>query len=421
MSRLALNAPVLPWAVVLVVGILIWDAWFRQPAAEPVTEQTYKAVVVSEPAEKPKTVGVELLILPSQERITCYIHKDERSRQMALGDGLTVTMRLQNRSYVPAGNWQKASFPLQQLSLVERCRLRCLQFRHQLLLHYRQEGIEGAAYGVIAAMTLGDRSALTPEVRETFNVTGATHVLALSGLHLGIIYSLLSLLVVGRRFRVLSQLLIVVAIWAFAFLVGLPSSVVRSATMLSIYALLSLGARKRMSVNVLALTAVCMLAVRPLVLFDVGFQLSFLAVLGILLWVPLFEGLVSARFMQGHPVVRWLWGLFTVSFAAQLAVAPLIAYYFGRFPPYFLLTNLVVIPATTLILYVSLFMLVVPSVAAPVLVALTWLLTTWLGALSRLPLASIDGLHPSALTVVVIYAVILAANLWLRQKAVVRR
>ena len=323
--------------------------------------------------------------------------------------------------YVAGWKWQKRVLSLRNLSSIERCRISFLRLRHRLLLGYRQSGLGGDEYGVIAAMTLGDKSALTSELRETYSMTGAFHVLALSGLHLGIISYVLSLLVVGRRFRAVSQLLVIIAIWAFAFLVGLPSSVVRSATMFSLYALLSIGDRKKMSVNVLAVTAVCMLAANPLALFDVGFQMSFMAVLGILLWVPLFDRLVSWSYMQDHPAVRWLWGLLTVSLAAQLAVAPLIAYYFNRFSTWFLLTNLVVIPAVSVILYVSLFMLVVPSLAAPVLGAIVAWLNSVLGAFSRLPLASIEGLHPSVLTVAVIYAVIFAANLWLRQKAVARR
>ena len=445
MSRLALNAPVLPWAIVLVIGIVVWDAWFRQkqPVAWPEGEHTYEAVVISEPVAKPKTIAVDVLLLSTRQKIKCYIHTDERSSALTVGDGIVFSGRVQEINdyrrgtfnyrrymevhgftgsvYVAGWKWQKRVLSLRNLSSIERCRISFLRLRHRLLLGYRQSGLGGDEYGVIAAMTLGDKSALTSELRETYSMTGASHVLALSGLHLGIIYYVLSLLVVGRRFRAVSQLLVIIAIWAFAFLVGLPSSVVRSATMFSLYALLSIGDRKKMSVNVLAVTAVCMLAANPLALFDVGFQMSFMAVLGILLWVPLFDRLVSWSYMLDHPAVRWLWGLLTVSLAAQLAVAPLIAYYFNRFSTWFLLTNLVVIPAVSVILYVSLFMLVVPSLAAPVLGAIVAWLNSVLGAFSRLPLASIEGLHPSVLTVAVIYAVIFAANLWLRQKAVARR
>ena len=115
--------------------------------------------------------------------------------------------------------------------------------------------MDGCVYAVVAAMTLGDKSQLTKELRDTYAISGASHILALSGLHLGIIYTLLSLLLSRRRWQVLSQVVIIVCIWLFVFLVGLSASVVRSAVMVSIYALLSLGHRDKLSVNTLAFAA----------------------------------------------------------------------------------------------------------------------------------------------------------------------
>ena len=94
-------------------------------------------------------------------------------------------------------------------------------------------------------MALGDKSALTKELKDVYAVTGASHVLALSGLHLGMIYALLSLLVVGRKWRTISQILVIIGIWTYVFLVGMSVSVVRAAVMLSVYALLSIGHRDR--------------------------------------------------------------------------------------------------------------------------------------------------------------------------------
>ena len=190
------------------------------------------------------------------------------------------------------------------------------------------------AYAVVAAMTLGDKSALSQELREVYSVTGASHVLALSGLHLGIIYMLLTLLLGGSRFFTFSpfHFFTLSAIWSFVFLVGMPVSVVRSATMLTVYALLSLGHRDKMSVNTLAFTALLVLIVSPLSLFDIGFQMSYLSVFAILLMVPLSERLFPVGYLMTHRVIRWLWGMVAVSCAAQIGVAPLVAYYFGRLP-----------------------------------------------------------------------------------------
>lgn len=304
----------------------------------------------------------------------------------------------------------QGSEEVDQLSRVERTRQRCLQWRQQLLARYEAQGLEGEQYAVVAAMALGDKSALTKDVREVYAVTGASHVLALSGLHLGIIYTLLSLLVVGRRWQMLSQLVCILGIWAFAFLVGLSTSVVRSAIMLTVYALLSLGHRDKMSLNTLAFTAILMLMVNPRSLFDIGFQMSFMAVGSILLWMPVFRSVFSEVYLMDHPVVKWVWSLLGVSLAAQLGVAPLIAYYFGRFSTYFLLTNFIVVPAATLILYLSLVVLLIPGLAY-LLIYIVKLLNACLTYVAAIPGACIEGLHPTQIQTTMIYVIIVAVYL----------
>ena len=247
-------------------------------------------------------------------------------------------------------------------------------------------------------------------VREVYAVTGAAHVLALSGLHLGIIYALLSLLVVGRRWQMLSQLVCILGIWAFAFLVGLSASVVRSAIMLTVYALLSLGHRDKMSLNTLAFTAILMLVVSPRSLFDIGFQLSFMAVASILLWLPVFRGVFSEAYLMEYPLLKWVWSMAGVSLAAQLGVAPLIAFYFGRFSTYFLLTNFIVVPAATLILYLSLVVLLIPGLAY-LLICIVRLLNTCLAYIATIPGANIEGLHPTITQTTMIYVIIVAVYL----------
>ena len=133
-------------------------------------------------------------------------------------------------------------------SRIERTQQYFLHQRGLLLERLQSSGLSGDQYAIVAAMALGDKSALTHELKETYAKTGASHVLALSGLHLGIIYALLSMLVVGRRWQMISQVAIILSIWAFVFLVGMSTSVVRSAVMLSVYALLAIGHRHKMSV-----------------------------------------------------------------------------------------------------------------------------------------------------------------------------
>ena len=152
-------------------------------------------------------------------------------------------------------------------SRIERTQQYFLHQRTLLLERLRSAGLSDDQYAVVAAMALGDKSTLTHQLKETYSKTGASHILALSGLHLGIIYALLSMLVVGRRWQMITQVAIILSIWAFVFLVGMSASVVRSAVMLTVYALLAIGHRRKMSVNTLAFTAIIMLLVTPKAFF----------------------------------------------------------------------------------------------------------------------------------------------------------
>jgi len=424
-------------AIAVCFVVLGWLLMERQKASLvvdwPEGEVRYEAVAISEPVEKPKTMAVDVLLAKSGRKLKCYFYKDDRSRALHIGDGLKIQSRIEansewrrgtfdyrryleihgftGRTVVASWKWQKAKVSLKQLSRLERMRLTFLKYRNQLLSRLNPVAEENDdAYAVVAAMALGDKSALTQELKDVYSVTGASHILALSGLHLGIIYTLLSLFVFSRRWQMLSQIIIMLSIWGFVFLVGLSTSVMRSAVMLSVYALLSLGHRDRMSVNTLAFTAIVMLMVSPMSLFDVGFQMSYMAVFSILLFVPLVEGIFPAEYLMSHRVVRWLWGMVTVSLSAQIGTAPLITYYFGRFSCYFLPTNFIVIPAAMLILYLSLVVLLVPSLAF-VLFDIVAMLNGLLTKMASIPGASIDNLHPTKIQTTMIYVIIVAVYL----------
>ena len=305
---------------------------------------------------------------------------------------------------------QTISVEVQTESRLERSKSFFLQQRSKLLERFSESGMDADAYAVVAAMSLGDKSELTHDLKETYSVSGASHVLALSGLHLGLIYMLLSLFLPRRRWPALSQLFMILVVWMFVFLVGMSVSVVRSAVMFTVYGLLSIGNREKMSVNALAFTAIVMLVWNPSWLFDVGFQMSFMAVLAILLFVPLFEDVFPAAYLMEHRWLKWTWGMVAVSCSAQLGVAPLIAYYFGRFSTYFLLTNFVVVPATFLIISLSLVVLLFPSLAY-LLLYIVKSLNSILSGIATLPGACIDGLRPTILQVAMCYVVILCCYL----------
>lgn len=437
LSSLLNRAPIVPLALFLVVAIVvIVGPLVRQRLDKdwPKERTIIEAVVISEPVIKEKVVVVDLLTTQGHHKLKGRLSRDPHSEKVKLGDGLQISTYINKvhawkqghfdyqrymachgfsgELYARQGDWQQQQLSLAGLSLLERTKLRFLLWRHQLLESYRQWGVTDEAYGIVAAMTLGEKSQLDSTLKETYSLVGASHILALSGLHLMIIYTVVTLFVGWRRFRIASQVIIVLAIWAFAFLVGLSPSVVRAAFMISIYALLSLGHRERMSVNTLAFTAIVMLLVNPLSLYDMGFQFSFMAVLAIQLFCPMLERVIPLHVQMEHRWLKALWGLTSVSLAAQIGTAPLIAYYFGRFATYFLLSNFVVIPLATLLLYLALLSICTfwwSGLQSLLVVALSYivvLMNHLLEGIAHLPGCSIEGIHLSILQLACIYLLI---------------
>jgi competence protein ComEC len=419
----------------LLLGITLGSRQRQQlDVAWPEERQQVELVVTSEVKVKEKVVVFDALTADGKHKLRCSIHHDKFSKLIQIGQGLEVYTRIKkihewksgkfdNRQYMLThgftgelyagiNQWQPSSVMLKGLSMTDRLRLRFLVWRHQLLEHFRQQQMDNDAYGVITAMTLGDKTMLSKELKDTYSRVGASHILALSGLHLMIIYSVITLVIGWHRYRMATQIITVLAIWAFALLTGLSTSVVRSAFMISIYALLSLGYRERMSVNTLAFVAVVLLIINPMAIYDLGFQLSFLAVLGILLIHPLINNLVAADVQQQH---RWLssaWGLVTVSIAAQIATAPLVAYQFGRFSTWFLLSNFIVIPMSWLLLNVALLSIVLSwwswahDGLMPLLAWLTNSMNHALEWVAQLPMSSIEGIGLSTTQLYLIYIII---------------
>lgn len=394
-----INTPLLPVAVFLIIVIAIIR---MTGTGEPrITDgQWTEAVVASVPANKPKTLQVFLLLTETGERRSCYIWKDERSLQLRAGDNLLV--RINDGKFVRWNDWQRGGDGWNNISHLQRLRIKALVLRERLLSRLHIDDDDDEAQALIAAMVLGDKNVLTPELRNRYAVTGASHVLALSGLHLSIIYLLLTRLTLGRRRSWLTQGLVVLAIWGYVLLTGLPTSLIRAATMISIYSLFSLGGRRYAPLNVLCFTAIVMLLADSHALFDIGFQLSFMAMLGILLFAPLANSWFSARWRMEYRIVNWLFSLITMSVAAQIGTAPLVAYYFGRFSTWFLITNLIVVPLVTLILYTAMMALVFPPIAAAA-VSIAHVMNKAVDTISIMPLASVEGLHPSVLQVALCY------------------
>lgn len=303
----------------------------------------------------------------------------------------------------------------QSLSPIEHTILAAQSFRKQIEQEMQSLHIESQDYAVISAMALGDKSALDAETKESYSVAGTSHVLAVSGLHIAIIFQVIILMLGGKRKSRLTIVISTTAVWAYVILIGMPASAVRSATMISLYSFGVISRRQGASLNTLAFAYVIMLCFNPLSLFDLSFQMSFLAVASILLFQPLIAGLYEPQ----HTCTRWGWQLMSVSLAAQLGTIPIIMYYFGRISCYSVLTSFVAIPMATLVLYLSallfglLFLSNVPYLSmaslyaihlvARCLVSITQLGNTIFRLVTLLPGASIDGIHIGLVQVLLLY------------------
>ena len=315
----------------------------------------------------------------------------------------------------------------QSLSSFERTILKAQDFRQQAEQQLHTLHIGEQDFAVIAAMAMGDKSALNQETKEAYSISGTSHILAVSGLHIGIIFQLIILLLGGKRRSKLTIILSTTIVWAYVIFIGFPASAVRAATMLSIYSLVLLSLRPDPTLNTLALAYVIMVLVNPLNIFDIGFQMSFLAVASILLFYPLFFNLLSSH----SNIIRAIWGLFCVSLAAQIGTLPLIIFYFGRLSCYSLLTSFIAIPAATFILYLCALLFIlspltyIPCLATAieglmqivmnVLTAITQFINTAFKLTSMLPGASIEHIHLSLLQLLILYIAILAGYFALRK------
>ena len=425
----------LRWCFGLAVSILCFIGgwlgitWQLQHAVYsfPEEEIVYRVLITDAPQAKEHTYLCQTLLkerrdtagtYPIERTAILYLQQDSAVTRLKSGDELLISARisppLNNRNfdefdyarflmrkgisgtgYVASGKWTKQDGMnnLDLKSIASSC-------RRKMISLYQKLGFSGDELAVLSALTIGDKTELSDSVRESYSVAGASHILALSGLHIGLLYTLLFFILkpiarrgnIGRVIR--SVLLLLILLWAFAFFTGLSPSVVRSVSMFSILAMADMVGRQPLSLNTLAAAAWLMLFCNPAWLFDVGFQLSFLAVASILLIQKPIYHLITVKGRIG----KYIWGLISVSVAAQIGTAPLVMFYFSRFSVHFLLTNLVVIPFITIILYAAVIMLL--------LTPLSWLqivvaegvkkllegLNFFVRWVEQLPYASIDGI-----------------------------
>ncbi len=264
-----------------------------------------------------------------------------------------------------------------------------------------------------AALLLGYTDKLDAEIISAYSSSGALHVLSVSGLHVAIVYFVFSWLLFfldkHKHGQIFKSILLLLFLWFYAALTGLSPSVLRSATMLSFVIFAKAFNRQTNIYNTLAASVLFLLLINPYLIMDVGFQLSYLAVIGIVYIQPK----IHAWFEFDNWLLNQIWTITSVSIAAQVATCPLALFYFHQFPNYFLLSNLIVIPISTVIIYIGIAVFTFAQI--PVFVKylaivfswLIWLLNLSVKWMESLPFSVLQGVSISVLETWLLYGVII--------------
>lgn len=449
-ERLSLLFGASAMAAMFTVGGLVW-----QKDAESMLQRwseekgTFSAYFLETPRMGDKTTKALAMVtredgdsLGGRLSGMCYLYIANcvDAENMAIGEKITFTTKLKNPNnagnpaefdnerylyikgvtgtvYLPIYSWQKSG------SVSPTLHMRALALRENIVRLYERFNFGHEVKSVLSALTIGDKSELTREIKDTYSSVGASHVLALSGLHIGVFYMILSMLLPAWRSRrayiVLREALIIAVIWGFAFVAGFSPSIVRATILFTLFSLGRYARRDGSSLNALSFAAMAIIIFSPRSLFDVSFQLSFTAVLSIILLLPRIRKFLSCD--KHGRVYNYIADLLSVSLVAQIGTLPLIWYYFGAFPLYFLFANIVVVPVAFIIMSGAILLWVTSKIAfigstiAWLLGGVTGLMNNTLRFIESLPYAKItlpyiDALAAWCVALCIILAIVIIVN-----------
>jgi competence protein ComEC len=349
---------------------------------EPVFQDdgVYIATLLENPEERARTYRAEAIVTAAgrgdslekyRERLIIYFAKHDSINLPGTGDqiifsktpslfvndgnpyafdykGYMLRRGIYRQVWLPYDTWVNAG-----TDKAFRLRVLSEKVRERLLSIYQKNGLKDEQLAILSALTLGYKKSLDQDVRQTFANSGAMHVLAVSGLHVGIVFMAFrlafSFLKRNRTGRFVFALSAIALLWSYAFITGLSPSVMRAALMFSLVQAGDSMRRPYNIYNTLAASAFILLTIRPMLIFEVGFQLSYSAVFGIVYFQPKLSAFMEFR----SRLVKYICGLLTVSVAAQLGTFAVSSFYFNQFPVWFWLTNLVVIPAALVLILLA--------------------------------------------------------------------
>jgi len=293
------------------------------------------------------------------------------------------------------------------------------------VLNILQKNMQGHddQLAIAEALLIGYMQDLDKDLVQAYSNTGVVHIIAISGMHLALIYVMLvcifNKMPFIRKSKIIKVIFILSCLWLFSLLTGGAASILRSAVMFSCIVIGENFGRKTSIYNSLAASAFILLCYNPYFLWDVGFQLSYLAVLGIVIFQKPIYHLLYIK----NKWVNKLWALVSVSLAAQIFTFPVCIYYFHQFPTLFLFTNIIMVPLSSLILFVEIFLIAlawmpfVGSLIGKLTWWLVWLMNKIILWFNDLPFALWDRISASVASTLILYAFIVCAGYWLLNKS----
>lgn len=383
--------------------------------------------------------------IKSSGNLLCYFDKDSLSKQLSPGDVIYFSSDIQatrsnnnplafdfknylhnrglnHQSFIRSDNWVQLKSG--ELSFLKKF---SLDLRNDLLDILRKYIKKPDEQAIAAALVLGYRNQLTSEIYDAYTETGSVHVLAVSGLHLGIVTGLIiwlfSFIKWDNRFiEFLKGISTVVLVWLFALVTGAAPAVIRAATMFT-FLVISMSFRAN-TYNILAASAIALLLYDPFLLFQASFQFSYMALLSILYFHPI----ISSWWIPENKLIRGLWNLAVVAIAAQVLVFPVTVYYFHKFPLYFILSGIIAVPGATIILYGALglfvfepFLTSLNTVVGPLLeTIIEWFLWSIM-SIQKLPFCSIENIlirTPDMILIYILLAAMMIGISWKKKKMI---
>lgn len=329
-----------------------------------------ECVIRERPVKKERSTKVEVFLPGPGEGMILYLDKNYPYSLLEVGDTIHAKLTPKRVTNYAGSRFDYSKY-LEKRGIYSTSYVRSGEITlHKLKVHSIKDRIYmmreryiskiikliGSEYeaATLVAITIGDKSYLDSEVKNAYTNSGTMHLLAVSGLHVGFIYSFLSffLLVLGNsRYSKFARLTIITAfLWFYATIVGFAPSITRAVIMATLYEICKIIERKRIGLNTLSFSALMITIIEPQAIFDVGFQLSYAALLSIITIHPK----INQYYLPKTRIGNYIWSTISISLACQIGTSIISISYFGFFPTYFLLSNMLAIPLSAIILYLAL-------------------------------------------------------------------